>query len=73
VLDTGEGAGSGAVVTSMAALADLVKNSANVAAHHGVGSDLVLDINQGNGSHETIVLDHQWQAYAQATNGHFLV
>jgi hypothetical protein len=27
----------------------------------------------GNGSHETIVLDHQWQAYAQATNGHFLV
>jgi autotransporter-associated beta strand protein len=73
VLDTGEGAGSGAVVTSMAALADLVKNSTNVAAHHGAGSDLVLDINQGNGSHETIVLDHQWQAYAQATNGHFVV
>jgi autotransporter-associated beta strand protein len=73
VLDTGEGFGSGTVVNSMAALADLVKSSADMSAHRGFGNDLVLDISQANGSHETIVLDQQWQAYATATNGHFLV
>jgi hypothetical protein len=31
----------------------------------------VLDVSQSNGSHETIVLDHQWQAFATASNGHF--
>ncbi|MGV7214747.1 beta strand repeat-containing protein [Bradyrhizobium sp. UFLA05-112] len=71
VLDTGEGAGSGAVVNSMAALVDLVKDSADVSAHRGGANDLVLDISQSNGSHETIVLDHQWQAYALASGGHF--
>ncbi|MBR0697046.1 calcium-binding protein [Bradyrhizobium lablabi] len=69
VLDTGEGGGSGVVVNSMAALADLIKGSADVAAHRGGLNDLVLDISQNNGSHETIVLDQQWQAYAHATNG----
>jgi Ca2+-binding RTX toxin-like protein len=71
VLDTGEGAGSGVVVNSMSALVDLVKGSADVAAHRGGLNDLVLDISQSNGSHETVVLDHQWQAYAQASGGHF--
>ncbi|HSS86120.1 MAG TPA: autotransporter-associated beta strand repeat-containing protein, partial [Reyranella sp.] len=72
VLDTGEGAGSGAVVTSMAALAGLVSGSAELSAHRTNGNDLALDISQGNGSHETIVLDHQWQAYAAATHGYLL-
>lgn len=71
VLDTGEGLGSGTVVKSMAALVDLVKDSADVTAHRGGANDLVIDISQSNGSHETIVLDHQWQAYAQASGGHF--
>ncbi|MCP3379318.1 hypothetical protein NLM31_02530 [Bradyrhizobium sp. CCGUVB4N] len=71
VLNTGEGAGSGVVVNSMAALADLVKASADVTAQRGGANDLVIDISQSNGSHETIVLDHQWQAYAQASGGHF--
>lgn len=71
VLDTGEGAGSGVVVNSMASLADLVKNSADVTAQRSGGNDLVIDISQSNGSHETIVLDHQWQAYSQASSGHF--
>jgi hypothetical protein len=31
----------------------------------------VIDISQSNGSHETIVLDHQWQAYSLASGGHF--
>jgi len=73
VLDTGEGFGSGTVVNSMAALADLVKSSADMSAHRGFGNDLVLEISQANGSHETIVLDQQWQAYAATTNGHFLI
>ena len=73
VLDTGEGFGSGTVVNSMAALADLVKSSADMSAHRGSGNDLVVDISQANGSHETLVLDQQWQAYATATNGHFLI
>lgn len=71
VLNTGEGAGSGVVVNSMASLADLVKNSSDVTAQRGGGNDLVIDISQSNGSHETIVLDHQWQAYSQAAGGHF--
>ncbi|MFK4511416.1 hypothetical protein LPJ38_05850 [Bradyrhizobium daqingense] len=71
VLDTGEGAGSGAVVKSMVALVDLVKASDDVTAHRGGGNDLVIDISQSNGSHETIVLDHQWQAYSLASGGHF--
>jgi autotransporter-associated beta strand protein len=71
VLNTGEGAGSGVVVNSMAALADLVKASADVTAQRGGANDLVIDISQSNGSHETIVLDHQWQAYSQASGGHF--
>ncbi|WBL79302.1 hypothetical protein I3J27_02420 [Bradyrhizobium xenonodulans] len=71
VLDTGEGLGSGTVVKSMAALADLVKDSADVTAHRGGANDLVIDISQSNGSHETIVLDHQWQAYSLASSGHF--
>lgn len=71
VLDTGEGAGSGVVVNSMASLADLVKNSADVTAQRSGGNNLVIDISQSNGSHETIVLDHQWQAYSQASSGHF--
>lgn len=77
VFDTGEGVGSGAVVNSMAALVDLVNGSADVTAQRGGGNDLVLDISQANGSHETIVLDHQWQAYAKAAgshdHGHFMV
>ncbi|WP_234686059.1 beta strand repeat-containing protein [Bradyrhizobium monzae] len=71
VLNTGEGAGSGVVVNSMAALADLVKSAADVTAQRGGANDLVIDISQSNGSHETIVLDHQWQAYSQAAGGHF--
>lgn len=71
VLDNGEGFGSGAVVKSMAALVDLVKSSADVTAHRGGGNDLVIDISQSNGSHGTIVLDHQWQAYSLASGGHF--
>lgn len=71
VLDNGEGAGSGAVVKSMAALVDLVRDSADVTAHRGGGNDVVIDISQSNGSHETIVLDHQWQAYSLASGGHF--
>ncbi|MET4390893.1 autotransporter-associated beta strand protein [Bradyrhizobium sp. F1.4.3] len=71
VLNTGEGAGSGVVVNSMAALADLVKASSDVTAQRGGLNDLVIDVSQSNGSHETIVLDHQWQAYAQASGGHF--
>lgn len=71
VLDTGEGSGSGAVVKSMAALVDLVQDSADVSAHRGGANDLVIDISQSNGSHETIVLDHQWQAYSLASGGHF--
>ncbi|QOZ65454.1 beta strand repeat-containing protein [Bradyrhizobium arachidis] len=71
VLDNGEGAGSGAVVKSMAALVDLVKDSADVTAHRGGANDLVIDISQSNGSHETILLDHQWQAYSLASGGHF--
>jgi hypothetical protein len=71
VLNTGEGAGSGVVVNSMAALADLVKASADVTAQRGGANDLVIDISQSNGSHETIVLDHQWQAYSLASGGHF--
>jgi len=73
VLDTGEGAGSGAVVNSMAALVDLVNGSADVTAHRGglFGADLVVDISQSNGSHETIELDQQWHAY-QAAGGHLI-
>lgn len=71
VLDTGEGLGSGTVVKSMAALVDLVKDSADVTAHRGGANDLVIDISQSNGSHETVVLDHQWQSYALASGGHF--
>jgi hypothetical protein len=56
----------------MAALVDLVNHSGDIAAHHA-GNDLVLDISQTNGSHETIVLDHQWAAFNQASNGHFVV
>ncbi len=70
VLDTGEGAGSGAVVNSMAALVSLVNGSNDVSAHRSGLSDLAIDITQSNGSHETIVLDHQWEAYAQASGSH---
>ena len=75
ILDTGEGAGSAAVVTSMSALVDLVNSSADVSAHRGAGllaNDLVLDISQANGSHESIVLDQQWHAYVAASGGHVI-
>jgi len=75
ILDTGEGAGSAAVVTSMSALVDLVNSSADVSAHRGSGllaNDLVLDISQANGSHESIVLDQQWHAFAAASAGHVI-
>jgi autotransporter-associated beta strand protein len=71
VLNTGEGAGSGVVVNSMASLVDLVKNSADVTAQRGGANDLVINVSQSNGSHETVVLDHQWQAYSLASGGHF--
>ena len=73
ILDTGEGAGSGAVVNSMAALVDLVNASADVTAHRAGLDNLVVDISQPNGSHESIVLDQQWHAYAAAAaGGHFI-
>lgn len=69
-LDTGEGAGSAAVVQSMAGLVDLVNSSADLSAHHGglFGNDLVLDISQTNGGHESIALANEWHAYASAAN-----
>jgi len=51
-----------------------VKSSADVTAHSGglFGQDLVLDISQSNGSHETIEVDQQWHAYQAATAGHLI-
>jgi len=72
VLDTGEGAGSGAVVNSMAALVDLVNASADVTARRGGLNDLIVDITQANGSHESIVLAQQWHAFSVAAGGHLV-
>ncbi len=60
VLDTGEGAGSGTVVKSMAALVDLVNGSDRChrpARRRQRSCDSTSA--RANGSHETIVLDHQ--------------
>ena len=70
ILNTGEGAGSAAVVASMAGLVDLVNSSADVSAHRGspFSNDLVLRHCAGHGSHETIALENQWNNYAAAAN-----
>jgi RTX calcium-binding nonapeptide repeat (4 copies) len=66
VLDTGEGAGSGAVVDSMSALVDLINGSSDISAHRALFNDLVVDITQSDGSHETINLLGEWHDYAVA-------
>jgi autotransporter-associated beta strand protein len=73
LVDTGEGHGSGAVVNSMTALVDLIDASSDVSAHRGgpLSNDLIVDVSQTNGSHETIVLSDQWHAYI-ASGGHLL-
>lgn len=68
LLDTGEGAGSGAVVQSMAELVDLVNGSSDISAHRALLNDLVLDITQSDGSHETINMTGQWHDYVVAIN-----